>query len=222
MFENNREDISREELEKIYFSFFTKSIRVGVIGGGKAAAIKVKTLTNKNIYVEVLAKEFSEEILSINSNKLILVKSTYSKEFIKNKHLIIIAVNDDKLTDEIKNDCEEEYKIFINCTDFKRGMGAIPVQKDLNNISFGLSTKQGNPKGALLAADLAFKSLIEIDDFIGFIGKLRENIKKLDNKKELINFIVSDDFKYFWNIGKDRIILNLFLTEDEVENLYDI
>lgn len=222
MFENNREDISREELEKIYFSFFTKSIRVGVIGGGKAAAIKVKTLTNKNIYVEVLAKEFSEEILSINSNKLILVKSTYSKEFIKNKHLIIIAVNDDKLTDEIKNDCEEEYKIFINCTDFKRGMGAIPVQKDLNNISFGLSTKQGNPKGALLAADLAFKSLIEIDDFIGFTGKLRENIKKLDNKKELINFIVSDDFKYFWNIGKDRIILNLFLTEDEIENLYDI
>ena len=222
MFENNREDISREELEKIYFSFFTKSIRVGVIGGGKAAAIKVKTLTNKNIYVEVLAKEFSEEILSINSNKLILVKSTYSKEFIKNKHLIIIAVNDDKLTDEIKNDCEEEYKIFINCTDFKRGMGAIPVQKDLNNISFGLSTKQGNPKGALLAADLAFKALIEIDDFIGFTGKLRENIKKLDNKKELINFIVSDDFKYFWNIGKDRIILNLFLTEDEVENLYDI
>ena len=49
MFENNREDISREELEKIYFSFFTKSIRVGVIGGGKTAAIKVKTLTNKNI-----------------------------------------------------------------------------------------------------------------------------------------------------------------------------
>lgn len=221
MLKDNKEDIHRGELEKIYISLLAKSIRVGVVGGGKAATIKVKTLIEKNVYMEVIAKEFSNEILSINNTNLKLVKEAYNKEFIKDKHLIIIAVNDHELVNIIKKNCQDEYKIFINCSDFKEGMGAIPVQRELNNISFGLSTKQGNPKGALLASDLAFRALEDIDDFIGFTGRLREKIKGFSNKKELIDFIISDDFKFFYNKGKDRVVLGLFLKEDIIENLYE-
>lgn len=220
MFKNNKEDIFTENLEKIYLSFFSKSIRVGIVGGGRAAAIKARTLHNKKIYTEVLAKDFSDEILSISNENLKLIKAEYDKNFIRDKHIIIIAVGDDELIYTIKKHCEDEYKIYINCSEFKDGMGVIPVQRDLENISFGLSTKQGNPKGALYAADLAFKSLSDIDEFIGFTGKLRNNIKNINNKREIIDFVVSDDFKFFWNKGKDKVVLKLFLNEDEVKCLY--
>ena len=221
MLKDFEEDIHREELERIYLSFFSDKLRVGIIGGGKAAAIKIRTLLKKNIYVEALAKEFSEEILSVSDEKLILIRSDYNEEFIKDKHLIIIAINDNKLLGEIKNQCERNYKLYINCSDFRDGMGVMPVQRSLNNISFGLSTNSGNPKGALLASNLAIESLKDIDSFLGFIGILRNNAKKLTyHKSYIIEFINSDDFKFFWDKGKDKIVLNLFFDKDDVEYLY--
>lgn len=214
-------DINIDEPESIYLSFFSSKLKVGIIGGGKAATIKVKSLLKKNVYIEVVARDFTEEILRIKDEKLFIIKAEYSNDFIKDKHLIIIAIDDYELIKRIKDQCDKEYKLYINCTDFKDGIGLMPVQRSLKNISFGLNTNGGNPKGALLAANIATKALKDIDDFIGITSKIRNNAKSLTiYKKEVIDFISSDDFKFFWDKNKEKVVLALFLNKDEVERLY--
>lgn len=221
MFKKFEEDIYSDETEKLYLSFFSDKLRVGIIGGGKAATIKVRSLLKKNIYVELLSRDFTEEILSMKDEKLVIIKSEYNNNFIMDKHLVIIAIDDDELINRIKNECDKAYKLYINCTDFKEGIGLMPVQRKLKNISFGLNTNGGNPKGALLAADIAAESLKNIDDFIGITSILRNNAKALVTyKKEIIDFISSNDFKFFWDKGKDKIVLDLFLNKDDIECLY--
>lgn len=221
MFKNFEENIYGEEIERIYLSFFSNKLRVGVIGGGKAAIIKIRSFLKRNVYVEVLAREFSEDILSIRDKNLRLIKSDYKSDFIQDKHIIVIAINDSELLQRIKDECDEAYKLYINCSDFKDGIAAMPVQRNLKNISFGINTVGGNPRGALMVADIAYKSLCSIDDFIGFITRLRNNAKVLGNhKKEVIEFLNSNDFKFFYDKGKDKTVFKLFLEDEDLQCLY--
>ncbi len=221
MLKNFEENIYGDEIERIYLSFFSNKLRVGIIGGGKAAIIKIRSFLNRNVYVEVLAREFSKDILDINDKNLRLIKSEYKSEFIQDKHLIVIAINDSELLTQIKYECDKNYKLYINCSDFKDGIGAMPVQRNLENISFGINTTGGNPKGALMAADIAYKSLKSIDDFIGYITVLRNNAKKLRSyKKEVIEFLNCNDFKFFCDKGKDEAVFKLFLEKDDLWCLY--
>ena len=72
-----------------------------------------------------------------------------------------------------------------------------------------------------MAADVAYKSLKSIDDFIGHITVLRNNAKKLSiYKKEIIEFLNCSDFKFFCDKGKDETVFKLFLGEDNLQCLY--
>ena len=86
MCRNNREDI----FNLVPINIISSKFHVKVIGGGKAATIKVKGLLEKGCYVHILSKEFSKEILDIENKNLKLKKGNYYKEFIKDGHLIII------------------------------------------------------------------------------------------------------------------------------------
>ncbi|MDU5414208.1 MAG: NAD(P)-dependent oxidoreductase, partial [Clostridium perfringens] len=78
MCRNNREDI----FNLVPINIISSKFHVKVIGGGKAATIKVKGLLEKGCYVHILSKEFSKEILDIENKNLKLEKGTYYKEFI--------------------------------------------------------------------------------------------------------------------------------------------
>lgn len=221
MFKNFEENIYGDGIERIYLSFFSNKLRVGIIGGGKAAIIKIRSFLKRKVYVEVLAREFSKDILDINDKNLKLIKAEYKSEFIQDKHLIVIAINDSDLLEQIKDECDKNFKLYINCSDFKGGIGVMPVQRNLKNISFGINTTGGNPKGALMVADIAYKSLKSIDDFIGRVTILRNNAKKLGvYKKEVIEFLNCNDFKFFCDKGKDETVFKLFLGEDDLRCLY--
>lgn len=221
MFNDVEENIYGDEIERIYLTFISSKLRVGIIGGGKAATIKVRSFLKGNVYIEVLAREFSEDILNISDKNLKLIKSEYRDDFIKDKHLIVIAINDSVLLQKIKYECDKNYKLYINCSDFKEGIGIMPVQRNLKNISLGISTAGGNPKGALMVADIAYKSLVDIDEFIGYTTKIRNNAKFIRvYKKEIIEFINCNDFKFFYDKGKDEIVFKLFLEDSDLQRLY--
>ena len=72
-----------------------------------------------------------------------------------------------------------------------------------------------------MAADIVYKSLECIDDFIGFITMLRNNAKILGNyKKEVIEFLNCDDFKFFYDKEKDKTVFKLFLDDKDLQCLY--
>ena len=89
--------------------------------------------------MEVLAKEIGEEFKQFKGENIQIYKKEYDKNFIKNKHLVIIAIDDKNKKEEIKRDCEEESRIYIDSTEFMEGMGSIPMQKDLKNIVVGVN-----------------------------------------------------------------------------------
>lgn len=221
MFENIKEDVSDRGIEYLYLSLISNNIRVGIIGGGKAGAIKAKSFWEKGAYVEVLSNDFHEYFYQFKNNKLTLNNNSYNKGFIKDKHIIIIAVDDNKLIEKIEKDCKEDSRIYINATDFRSGLAVVPVQRTTKNLSIAISTKVGNPKGAVMVAEKTLKLLNEYDDFIDFSGKIRKRAKELkDGKKTIIDFVCTEDFKYIYSKKKDKEVLKMFFNDNIVEFLY--
>ncbi|MGL4774756.1 MAG: NAD(P)-dependent oxidoreductase [Clostridium sp.] len=216
---NNREDFLEGELAVFMLSTISKKLKIGVIGGGKASLIKCKTLIKNGCKIEVVSKEFNEEFKSFKEVKLI--EGSYYKDFLKDKHLIIIAVNCDNTINEIVRDCIDEFKLFINCTNPFDGNCTIPAQRSGENFKVGVTIKNGNPKSAVFGVETAKKELSTFDEYFGLTSKLRNKAKLLNNeKKQLLNFIGSDDFLYFYNRKKEKLVLQLFYEREIIENLY--
>ena len=48
------------------------------------------------------------------------------------------------------------------------------------------------------------------DEFIEYTCSIRTMIKKVERKKEIMSFICSEDFYFFYNKGVQNIILEMF------------
>jgi len=223
MYENNSEDISSKEIRYSYISLISNKLRVGIVGGGKGGTIKARHFIKDEAYVEVLSKTFTEDLVKLSKDfkeKLKLINEEFNYNFLKDKHLIIIAIEDKTLIDKIKNYCEESFKIYIDSSDFKAGMGVVPIERDTKNISFALNTKQGNPKGAVLAAEKVKSVLKEYDDFLGFMGKIRTRAKKYpEYKNEILSFIGTEDFKILFDQGKGEQALRSNFPKEIIDYL---
>lgn len=222
MHENNREDI-QNLIDYSFISLMSSKLKIGVIGGGKAGEIKIKHLVNNKCYVEVLSKSFTDGIVQLSKrfeSNLKLINEEFSYEFLKNKHLIIIALDDESLKDKIKKYCDDNFKIYIDSSNFLEGMGVIPVERSTNNMNFALNTKGGNPKGAVFVCNKIKDMLEEYDDFIEITTKLRKNAKLIINyKSDILKFIYSEKFEEAFNNGKYKECLELKFPKDIVEQL---
>lgn len=219
MYKDIRKDISKEDIDYTYLSLISKKLNVGIIGGGKVGYIKCKNFLSKKCNVEVLALNFIDEFKSLSDIKLI--HNSYYKEFIMNKHLIVIATNDKNINNKIKEDCEELYKIYIFAEDYLESMAIAPVQRGLKNISFAVNTNGGNPKGSLLLADKIIDKLKEYDDFIGYSSLIRSKAKTIiEYKKDIIDFVCSEDFKYIYDKKKDKVVIEMFFGKEILNKLY--
>ncbi|WP_297421560.1 NAD(P)-dependent oxidoreductase [Clostridium sp.] len=223
MGKDNREDIFTGGIEYSYISLISKKLRVGIIGGGKAGEIKARHFVNNKCYVEVLSKNFDEKIIELSNNskeRLKLIKGEFSHEFLKDKHLIIIAIDDENLKNKIKKFCDENYKIYIDSSNFKDGMGVVPIQKNTESITFALNTKHGNPKGAALLSNKVKDILEEYDDFINFIGIIRNKAKEIpEYKSNIVELTNNEVFKKAFDEGRSEIILREHLPKEIVDYL---
>lgn len=219
MYKDTRKDIPKECLDYTYLSIMSEKLRVGIVGGGKVGYIKGKNFLHKGCNVDVLSLNFIDEFANLKD--INLIKGEYTKDFIKDKHLIIIATDDYNKNLEIKKDCDDEYKIYIFASEYSKGMAVAPVQRELKNISFSVNTKNGNPKGSLMIADKIFNLLKNYDDFIGYSSIIREKAKSIkENKDDIIKFVCSEDFKYIYEKGKDKLVINMFFGEEVLNKIY--
>ncbi len=208
------------ELSYAPITLFGEKLKIGVIGAGRGALIKVRNFYNKGSKIEVLALDFLEDFYKFNGDKVKLIKGNYNKDFILDKHLIIIAIDDDSVINEIKNDCEKLCKIYINSSKFKEGMGVIPVTRESKFITVAVNTKVGNPRGSVMVAESITESLEEFDEYIRLTGEIRNSLF-LDKeiKDDLLKFINSSDCKFFYNKDKIFEVFKLFYNEDIVSKI---
>ena len=208
------------ELSYAPITLFGEKLKIGVIGAGRGALIKVRNFYNKGSKMEVLALDFLEDFYKFNGDKVKLIKGNYNKDFILDKHLIIIAIDNDSVINEIKDDCEKLCKIYINSSKFKDGMGVIPVTRESKFITVAVNTKVGNPRGSVMVAESITESLEEFDEYIRLTGEIRNSLF-LDKeiKDDLLKFINSSDCKFFYNKDKIFEVFKLFYNEDIVSKI---
>ena len=208
------------ELSYAPITFFGEKLKIGVIGAGRGALIKVRNFYNKGSNIEVLALDFLEDFYKFNRDKVKLIKGNYNKEFILDKHLIIIAIDDENVISKIKDDCEELYKIYINSSKFRDGMGVVPVTRESKFITVAVNTKVGNPRGSVMVAESITKSLQGFDEYIKLTGEIRNSLF-LDKeiKEDLLKFINSSDCKFFYDKNKIFEVFKLFYDEDIVSKI---
>ena len=223
---NNRKDIQTEALEEIdytYISFMSQKIRIGVIGGGKGGQIKTRHFVNNKCRVYVLAKNFSDELIELskeNSEYLTLIDEEFNIEFLKDKHIVVIASSDRELNNLIRKYCEENYKIYIDATDFIKGMGVIPAERSSRTMNFALNTKKGNPKGAVLMCNKIKNYISAYDDFIELTGRIRNNAKEFEEyKKDILSYIYSSEFENAYMNGTYKEALEAKFNKELVEKM---
>lgn len=219
MSEHSKENL-HGELSYASVTLFGEKLKIGVIGAGRGALIKVRNFYNKGSKIEVLALDFLEDFYKFNRDKVKLIKGNYNKDFILDKHLIIIAIDNESVINEIKDDCEKLCKIYINSSKFKDGMGVIPVTRESKFITVAVNTKVGNPRGSVMVAESVTKSLQEFDEYIRLTGEIR-NCLFLDKeiKGDLLKFINSSDCKFFYDKNKIFEVFKLFYDEDLVRKI---
>ena len=208
--QDNREDIS---LDFAFISLIAEKINVIIIGGGKAGYIKAKSFLQKGYNVAVVSKEFDERFESRDKG-IVLIEDEYKEKYILDKHLVIIATDDNDINRKIRNDCEKHFKVYLNSCNFKDGQFITPVEIKGNNIKVGIHTRVASPKTSKFLAEKIKETTDEYDDFVGFIGSLRSRIlqetENRDLNLEIMNFVNSDDFYYFYKKDVHELILKLF------------
>lgn len=211
MSKDNREDIFPSQLNYIDIALISNKVKVLIIGGGKAGFIKCKTFVKKGCSVWIVSEVFDEKFDEIRENKnLVMIKGSYNKELILDKHLIIIAVSDDLLRASIIEECEKNSKIYLNCTDFSKGIFITPMQRETENVFFSVHTKRGNPKASVYLCNLLEAEVQKNDEFIGYLCELRQKYKMSTNKNDIMGFVTSEDFKFFFNKGYAEEVLKMF------------
>lgn len=205
---NNRKDIQdrvRESIDYSYISLISSKIKIGVIGGGKGGQIKVRHFVNNKCRVEVLSGKFSDDLVKLSQefpDNLKLIYEEFNVEFLKDKHIVVIASNDEKINDFIRTYCDENYKIYIDSTDFTKGMGVVPAERSTRTMNFALNTKMGNPKGAVLMCNKVKDYIDRYDDYIELTTRIRNNAKDFDEyKKEILSYIYSVEFENAYKSG---------------------
>lgn len=218
MSESNREDISIKDLEYTFISLLSNKINVLIVGGGKAGFIKAKSFANSGCNVSVVSKSFADSFESIKHLKNIsLITDTYKTEYILNKHIVVIATDDENLNHTIKEECESHFKIYLYAQDFKQGLFSKPVQGSTNNIEFAIGTRSGSPKTSVFLSKIMEGELRKYDSFAEYSGCIRKTIESSELKSKVMDFVNTKDFYYFFNLGKEKLVLKMFYGDDKFE-----
>ena len=206
---HNKQDFSA--LNYTMISLLSNKVNILIVGGGEAAFIKCKTFSKEGSNITVVSKEFCSKFEELqNLYNVTLIKAEYDESYMENKHIIIIATDSKETNENIKAYCDKESKLYLHCGNYKEGLIVTPVQKNTRNMRFALHTKNGSPKTALFMSKIIEDKLEEYSDYIDYTCYIMNMVKDMVKKKEIMNFVSSEDFYFFHTKGFENIILEMF------------
>ena len=186
-------------------SLMPDKTRVIVIGGGRAGFIKAKAFSKRGCRVFVLSREFMEEFRELeDAGNVTLIRENYDKSYIIDKHIVVIATDNEELNNSIKKNCEDLYKIYLTCSDFEKGMFITPVQGETEEINFSVHTRSGSPRTSVFIAHGIQEYLKEYDGFVKYICSLRKSLKGFPMKDEIMKLVNTKEFYEKYKAGKYR------------------
>ncbi|AAK78081.1 precorrin-2 dehydrogenase/sirohydrochlorin ferrochelatase [Clostridium acetobutylicum] len=206
-----KKDIS--EVENLFIALVSPKLKILVIGGGNAALIKVRNFIKMGCLITIVSKEFKEEFNMLSGFPNIkLIKGEYLRDYLKHYHIIIIATNNFKLNDKIRQDCDYINKMYMDCGEPEKGLYIVPYQNDSKMFSLSIKSRYKSPKTSKYVLDKAMTFIKRYEDFSEYTANIRNKIKG-SRKKEIMNFVCSDDFYFFYKKRKADIVLQMFYRE---------
>ena len=185
-------------------ALISKDIKVLIIGGGKASLIKTKAFIKRGCKVSVCSLNFLDELYKIKNENLKLIQGSYEKSMIEDKHFVVIAIDDDKVINEIITECNNKAKLYLNCKDFKNGNCIVPFQVESSTVNVAINTKEGNPKVSRMLSPIILSILEEKNDLIILINKVRQDLKGHPKKGEILDYLVSKEFQEEFRDGNGK------------------
>ncbi|MDU1322298.1 NAD(P)-dependent oxidoreductase [Clostridium sporogenes] len=194
-----------------FIALKSRRIRILIVGGGRAAFIKGKAFLDRGCSLYILAPKFSEDVLNLKTyNNVEFIKNNYDEKYILDKHLVVIATEDEEVNNEIRNNCDALSKLYIDCSDKDKSLCFNSFQRESKTMFLALNNKIGCPKATSFIGEKIKKDLEKYDNYIEYVTKVRSIAKNNPMKAEIIDFICSNDFHFFFEKGYGNLILSMF------------
>jgi len=157
-----------------------KNEKILVVGGGAVATRKVKILINYSPQITIVSPRVSSELKALISKyNLKYYKRNYRKSDLKNKKIVFVATNDEKLNKQIFQDAQQS-GILVNVVDnLEHCSFIVPSIMARGDLQIAISTSGISP----LLTKTIRKKLEELfgseyNTLLKLIRKYRSIIKK--------------------------------------------
>ena len=96
-----------------------KDLKVVIVGGGRIAERKLKSILHESANVFIISPEMSEGIMNIacENEKVHMNKKAFDMDFLKDATLVFAATDDASINDKITNHCRASGILVNNCMD---------------------------------------------------------------------------------------------------------
>ena len=179
-----------EERNNLYPIFLkVHQLEVLIVGGGKVGLEKLSFLlkSSPNANVQLVAPEINNEILELaKKHQVNLVNENFDNTFLGDKHLVIVATDDEAKNIDIYNECKSR-NLLVNLADNPRYcdfyLGGIVTK---GNVKIAISTNGKSPTTAKRLRQF-FEEVIpeNIDNLVKNLNTYRKSIK--GNFEEKVN-----------------------------------
>ncbi len=185
-----------------FIRFEKKSVLI--IGGGVIAYEKLVHLLEFTANITLLSKDFSQNILNlINSNSLNYLKKEYELGDIKGYDIIIVAIDDISLQENIFIETRE-FNCLCNCVDLPNCCDFIfPAYIKKGDLTIAISTSGTSPAFAKNLR-IYLEKLIP-NNVNEFLKKMKEYRKTMPKGKDRMQFLDKQAKEYIEKWNKNEI-----------------
>lgn len=132
--------------------------KIAIIGGGLCALQKIKVLLKFTNQITVISPQIDSEIENMAVN---IIKDIYKIEYIKDAYLVYVCTNNNKVNNEIGNDCEKLGKLCNRADQPKVSDFHSPAIAQTPNFVIGISSKNKEPRKTVRLRD-KIETLLDI------------------------------------------------------------
>ena len=186
-----------------YFPAFIKldNIKILIIGGGYIAYEKLTHLVEFTTNIEVIAKDYSDNMINlIQQYNIKYEQRAYNLGDIKNFGLVIIAIDDIPLQNDIFNEAKQYPKCLVNSVDSTDYCDFIfPSYIKKGDLTIAISTSGSSPAVAKHLKTY-LKDLIP-NSIVDFLTNMKNYRKTMPKGKKRMEFLDNKAKEYIqkWN-----------------------
>ncbi len=183
-----------------------------VIGGGKVALRKIKSLLDYDVNITVISPELCSELEDILSqNRINWLKKNYNTIDIKDSNFIFVATNDKSVNKMVYKEAKKK-NILVNVVDNSDLCDfIIPSKVKRGDLTISISTNGKSPAlTKKIREELEERFGDSYETFVNLLGKVRElaseRIKDIKIREALYkNLVYSDYIEQLNNDNKNQV-----------------